>query len=164
MIENEQKKSPQPQKAAFLISAAGISSTFGRLVIVASFSSFFFSRKLNHNKNVLIVLMVHQALCSVLLTLFGKQCLLQYLSLAIQICLSPHYNHFISNPSRKLFVNSNHHLWMYRIMAGLICDQGRLHPMSLTLVFIPFQNFQNIEKMLQVATSLASGQAFLLAM
>ena len=24
---------------------------------------------------------------------------------------------------------------MYRIMAGLICDQGRLHPMSLTLVF-----------------------------
>ena len=43
MIENEQKKSPQPQKAAFLISAAGISSTFGRLV--ASFLSFFFSRK-----------------------------------------------------------------------------------------------------------------------
>ena len=69
------------------------------------------------------------------MTLFGKQCLLQYLSLAIQICLLPHYNHFSSNPSRKLFVNSNHHLWLYRIMAGLICDQGRLHPMSLTLVF-----------------------------
>ena len=43
MLGNEQKKSPQPQKAAFLISAAGISSTFGRLV--ASLSSFFFKRK-----------------------------------------------------------------------------------------------------------------------